>query len=146
MISSKARGKIPKSRITAGTDLIDGWKVMTSKTSHDHAGQPDKDGMRKVLSRTEVIGPDTVCTESYIVFGKFETENEAINCMSYMKTKLFRFLVSLLSFSQDITRERFRYVPILDFNEEWNDERCYSEFNLSTEEIKFVESKIRPME
>ena len=145
LVSSGGDGLIPLSKVTSGKDLINKWKVMTSKTSHDHAGQYDKDGTRRVLSRVELLQPNYVCTESYILLGAFPEKQKAENCMSYVKTKFVRFLVSLLSFSQDITRERFAYVPLVDMGENWTDEKLYKKYNLSKEEIDFIESMIRPM-
>jgi site-specific DNA-methyltransferase (adenine-specific) len=66
--------------------------------------------------------------------------------MSYASTCFLRFLVSLLSFSQDITRERFVYVPMQDFSESWTDEKLYKKYGLTQDEIAFIESMIRPME
>jgi site-specific DNA-methyltransferase (adenine-specific) len=146
LISSGGSGNISYSKVTSGHDMINKWKVMTSKTSHDHAGQPDNEGKRRVLSRLEILPPKYVCTESYILLGVFKTKAEAENCMSYASTSFFRFLVSLLSFSQDITRERFVYVPMQDFSEPWTDEKLYKKYGLTQDEIAFIESMIRPME
>lgn len=146
LVSSGGDGSISKKRITCGHDMIGKWKVMTSKTSHDHAGQPDKDGKRRVLSRVELLEPNTVCTESYIIIGAFDQKTEASHCLDYAKTRFFRFLVSLLSFSQDITRERFAYVPIQNFREAWDDSRLIKKYGLSAEDVEFMESVIRPME
>ena len=54
-------GEGPYSRkdITVGVEMIDKWKVITSKVSYDHAGQPDKNGMRKVLSIVDILEPGT---------------------------------------------------------------------------------------
>jgi site-specific DNA-methyltransferase (adenine-specific) len=145
LISSGGRGNISSSKVTTGQDMINKWKVMTSKTSHDHAGQPDNEGKRRILSRLEVLPPKYVCTESYILLGVFKTKTEAENCMSYASTCFFRFLVSLLSFSQDITRERFVYVPMQDFSEPWTDEKLYQKYGLTQDEIAFIESMIKPM-
>lgn len=146
LISSAGDGKISINRITAGHEMIDKWKVMTSKTSHDHAGQPDKDGTRRVLSRVELLRPNDVCTESYIILGAFKKKTDAKNCLVYAKSRFVRFLISILSFSQDITRERFAYVPMQDFSERWTDEKLYKKYGLSKEEVEFIESMIRPME
>jgi len=145
LVSSAGDGKISIKRVTAGLEMIGKWKVMTSKTSHDHAGQPDKDGMRRVLSRVELLEPNAVCTESYIVLGPFDREVSANHCLEYMKTRFVRFLVSVLSFSQDITRERFAYVPIQDFAEQWTDDRLYKKYGLTKKDVKFIESTIRSM-
>jgi len=57
-----------------------------------------------------------------------------------------RFLISQLSFSQDITKDRFSFVPVQNFNESWTDEKLYKKYGLTSEEIEFIESMIRPME
>ncbi len=146
LISSKGVSKISTQKITAGNDMIDRWKVITSKASHDHAGQPDREGKRRILSRLEVHPPKTIITGSYIILGCFDTEEEAKNLQSYASTHFFRFLVSLLSFSQDITRERFRFVPMMDFTKSWTDENLYKFFGINDEEITTIESMIKPME
>ncbi|MDP2685154.1 MAG: Eco57I restriction-modification methylase domain-containing protein [bacterium] len=146
LVSSGGTGPVDSTKVTAGKEMIDKWKVMTSKTSHDHAGQPDNDGTRRVLSRVELLGPKHICTESYIILGSFSEKNSAKNCIEYVKTRFVRFLVSLLSFSQDITRERFAFVPLVNMNESWSDEKLYRKYKLTKEEIEFIESMIRPME
>ncbi len=118
---------------------------MISKTSHDHGGNPDKEGKRRVLSRVEILKPNSVCTESYIVLGPFNSKREALNCRDYAITKFFRFLVSLLSFSQDITRERFSLVPLQDFKTSWTDEKLYEKYGLTRDEVDFIDSMIRSM-
>ncbi|KAA6337682.1 hypothetical protein EZS27_014254 [termite gut metagenome] len=139
-------GKYPREYITVGIDLIDKWKVITSKTSYDHAGQPDKEGKRKVFSTLEILKPNEICTETYIVVGAFDNEMVSKHLLDYLKTKFVRFLVSLLSFSQDITKERFSFVPVQDFNEAWNDKKLYKKYLLTEDEIAFIENKIRPMD
>jgi site-specific DNA-methyltransferase (adenine-specific) len=146
LVSSRGDGMISAKRVTSGHDMIGKWKVMTSKTSHDHAGQPDKDGTRRVLSRVELLEPNAVCTESYIILGAFDDKSHAQHCLEYVRTRFVRFLASILSFSQDITRERFAYVPMQDFSEEWSDEKLYRKYGLTQDEIAFIESTIRPMD
>lgn len=139
-------GSYPSNLITVGSDLIPLWKVITSKTSYDHAGQPDKEGQRRVFSTLEILKPNEICTETYIIVGSFNSEKECLNLLSYLKTKFTRFLVSQLSFSQDITKDRFAFVPIEDFSEPWTDEKLYKKYGLTDDEIAFIESMIRPMD
>jgi len=139
-------GSYPSNLITVGSDLIPLWKVITSKTSYDHAGQPDKAGQRRVFSTLEILKPNEICTETYIIVGSFNSEKECLNLLSYLKTKFTRFLVSQLSFSQDITKDRFAFVPIEDFSEPWTDEKLYKKYGLTEDEIAFIESMIRPMD
>lgn len=139
-------GPFPRGKVTVGTNLIDSWKVITSKVSYDHAGQPDKNGMRRVFSKVEILPPKTICTETYLVAGDFNSKVMATVLADYLRTKFVRFLVAQLSFSQDITKDRFRFVPTQDFSEPWTDEKLYKKYDLTEDEIAFIESMVRPME
>ena len=57
----------------------DKWKVITSYVGYDHAGNPGKDGRRRVFSKIGVLPPVTICTETYLVIGSYDTEEEAKN-------------------------------------------------------------------
>lgn len=63
-----------------------------------------------------------------------------------MKTRFFRFMVSLKKNTQNGTRQVYQFVPMQDFNESWTDEKLYKKYNLTQEEIDFIESMIKPME
>ncbi|HOH29503.1 MAG TPA: Eco57I restriction-modification methylase domain-containing protein, partial [Candidatus Hydrogenedentes bacterium] len=138
-------GPYRRKDITAGIEMIDRWKVIASRSGHEHAGNPGADGTRRVLARTDVLPPATVCTETYLVIGHYSTEKEARNLLAYMKTRFFRFLMSLFMYSHGITRDTFAFIPILDMKKEWTDEKLYKRYGLTEEEIAFIESKIRPM-
>jgi site-specific DNA-methyltransferase (adenine-specific) len=112
----------------------------------EHAGEPDKDGRFKVMSRSEVVGPKVVCTDSYLIVGNFETKEEAENMYSYMKTSLFRFLLLQAVTSINLSKEKFQFVPLQDFSHPWTDEMLYKKYGLTEDEIAFIESMIRPME
>lgn len=139
-------GPYPSNEITIGTEMIFKWKVITSYVGYDHAGNPGKDGKRRVFSKIDILPPGTICTETYLVIGSFEMEEEAKNLVSYMKTKFFRFLVAQLMYSHHITKEAYKFVPIQDFTESWNDEKLYKKYGLTEEEIQFIDSMIKPME
>lgn len=142
----KGEGPYKRSEITTGIEMIDDWKVITSYVSFDHAGNPGKDGKRKVFSKIDILPPGTICTETYLVVGAFKSENEAKNLINYMKTRFFRFLVSQFMYSHHITKDSYQFVPIQDFTESWTDEKLYAKYGLTEEEIAFIESMIRPME
>ena len=144
--SSKGPGKISSKKITTGKELIDKWKTIISYVSYDHAGQPGKDGTRKVMSVIEVLPPMTVCTETYLIAGTFEDRKQAENLQTYLSTKFVRFLVAQIAVSQHITRACFAFVPVQDFSKSWTDEELYAKYGLTDEEINFIESMIKPME
>ena len=146
LLRTGAQDWISRETLTSGHHLIDKWKVYTSKASNDHAGQPDNDGTRKVLGRTGILPPNTACTETYILLGAFDSEDEAISCYSYATTRFFRFLLSLRATTQDITKSRFSFIPAQKWDSEWTDEALYRKYDVSPEEIGLIEELIRPME
>ncbi len=139
-------GPFERKNVLIGKNMIDQWKVITSKVGYDHAGQPDKDGMRRVFSIIEILPPGTICTESYLVVGSYKDKKSAQNLASYLRTKFVRFLVSQLCFSHDVFKDKFLFVPILDAKTEWTDELLYDRYKLTKQERAFIESKIKPME
>lgn len=126
-------------------ELANNYKIMISRFSAEHAGEPDKDGMFKVLSRTMLMYPGEICTDTYIIGGNFKTKKEAINMISYLQTKFARFLLLQGIASISITKEKFCFVPLQDFTQSWTDEILYKKYNLTDEEIDFIEKTIKPM-
>ena len=145
VLQSGGRSWSARSELTDAAHLIDRWKVFTSKSSAEHAGQLDKDGRRRVLSLTGILAPGSVVTETYILLGDFESEDEAINCLSYVTTKLFRFLIVMRSSGQDIARASYSFVPKQDYSKPWSDGELYALYELTHEEIEFIDSIVRPM-
>lgn len=137
---------ISKNKLEKNEELANNYKVMISRFSAEHAGEPDKDGMFKVLSRTMIMEPGEICTDTYIVGGNFKTRNEAENMVSYLKTKFVRFLLLQGIASISITKEKFCFVPSQDFSKSWTDEELYAKYGLTDEEIAFIESMIKPMD
>lgn len=139
-------GYCQMSDIRAGYDTINQFKVFISAASYDHAGQPDKDGRRRILSIVDILPPKTICTSTYIIVNSFNNELHARNLVSYLKTNFVRFLLSQVCISQHISRETFMFVPLQDFSKPWTDAELYKKYDLSQEEIDFIESMIKPME
>ncbi len=76
------------------------------------------------------------------VYFSFKTEIEANNFLSYLKTNFSRFCLSICKNSSDLNRIDFTKIPYLDFTQEWTDEKLYQEFNLTEEEINFINTHI----
>nr|WP_295898466.1 Eco57I restriction-modification methylase domain-containing protein [uncultured Alistipes sp.] len=138
-------GPYRRDEITVGRELIDKWKVITSYVGYDHAGNPGKDGKRRVFSKIDILPPGTICTETYLVVGSFDTEQEAKNLVAYMKTLFFRFLVAQCMYSHHITKEAYRLVPIQDFSQSWTDEKLYAKYGITDEEFLYIKTTIRTM-
>ena len=144
--SVAGREWVPRSKVLKNLDAVDMWKVLVSATASEHAGQPDKSGTRRILSRVEVLEPGTAMTHSYLMVGPFKTELEAKNAVSYLKTRFVRFLASLVQITQHISRSTFAFVPSQDFAKSWTDEELYIKYNLNAQQIALIESTIRPLE
>jgi len=139
-------GPYRRKDVTVGVEMIDLWKVITSYVGYDHAGNPGKDGRRRVLSKVDILPPKTICTETYLVVGAYSQRMHAEHLVQYMKTRFFRFLVAQFMYSHHITKESYSFVPIVDLDSEWTDQKLYKRYGLTKDEIAFIESKIRPME
>ena len=124
-------------------NVLNKWKVCTSKarnTTKDHSGA------MPIFTNFFIIEPGVICTETYIVVNYFNTKTEAENFVSYMKTKFFRFMLGLRTITQDINKEKFAWVPDLEnYSKPWTDEELYRKFELTDNEIKHIESKIKPI-
>lgn len=142
----KGEGPYPQEKVQVGTEMINKWKVITSYAGYDHAGNPGKDGRRKVFSRIDILPPGTICTETYLVVGSYDTYKEAANLVTYMKTRFFRFLVSQFMYSHHLTKAAYSFVPILDMSVEWTDEALAKRYRLTESEVAFIASKIRPFD
>jgi len=137
-------GPYKRKDVTVGAEIIDSWKVITSYVGYDHAGNPGKDGKRKVFSKIDILPPGNICTETYLVIGSFSTEKEANNLKEYMQSRFFRFLVSQFMYSHHITKESYQFVPIQDFKESWIEQKLYKKYMLSDKEVQVIENTIRP--
>jgi site-specific DNA-methyltransferase (adenine-specific) len=49
-------------------------------------------------------------------------------------------------FSHHITKDSYKFIPILDMSEPWTDEKLYKKYSITKDEQAFIESMIRPME
>lgn len=108
------------------------------------AGQIGNPIPARIMGKAEIGEPNTVCSETYLVVGPFNDEKETLNVQKYMKTKFFRFMVGIRK-TKNMPRETYKFVPIVDFNEEWTDKKLYNYFNLSDEQINYIEKMIEEM-
>ena len=141
--------------ITKNMDIANKWKIFISK-GNGGAGLLTDDKQVAILGKPYLGKPKSVCTDSLIPIGCFDTEYEASALLIYIKSKFFRYIVGLLKVSQNVYQNVYQFVPIQDFTSKsdinWNkpiheiDQQLYSKYKLTKEEINFIEEKIKPME
>ena len=109
----------------------------------------------EVISSPLVVEPGIGATETFLSIGIFDLEIEAENALSYIKTKFARALLGVLKITQDVTPEKWAYVPLQDFTSssdiDWSksiaeiDQQLYRKYGLSDEEIEFIETHVKEM-
>ena len=129
-------------------DNFDFYKVFVPKSNGSGA-------IGEVLSTPMFGEPMVGCTTTFLNIGKFETKFEAESCLKYIKTKFARTMLGTLKVTQDNPRETWLNVPLQDFTAnsdiDWSksvseiDKQLYKKYNLSKDEIEFIESKVREM-
>jgi site-specific DNA-methyltransferase (adenine-specific) len=126
--------------IVSNMAFKDKIKVLVSKAS------PGGDEYPHSVFSTPFVGPkNSVSTETYLIVDFTRTMEEGVNLVSYMETRFFRFLVSLIKNTQNIAKSSFAFVPVQDLSVAWTDEKLYKKYRISMDEIAFIESMIRPM-
>lgn len=136
-------GFVDRKDVEKNAQYIDYWKVVTSRST----SVPEEDnGQVLRISQTFISEPNSVVTESYVVIDAFKNKKMADNCMSYVRTKFFRYLCQPTIVSPDVSNRTFVLVPLQDFSHPWTDEMLYKKYGLTQDEIAFIESMIRPME
>ena len=141
--------------IKKNSQWVNLYKVIFSKATCEHAGTPDKNGQYRVLSYTDILPPNTICTQSYLVGNTFENKEEAENFFSYLKTRFVRYLMLQTITSQDISPDKFKFVPLQDFTShsdiDWSepiegiDQQLYRKYSLTEDEVAFIEKTIKAM-
>lgn len=139
--TKRNKGWIERDKVKKSPQLIDSWKVLIPAAGSDGGKKlPDY-----VLGKPLTAPNPSVCTQSFLFFS-LNTEKEAQNLETYLKTKFFRFLVSLRKITQHATRSTYTWVPIQDWNKPWTDDDLYSKYELTADEIDHIEAHITYME
>lgn len=131
---------IEREDIPANSPWVDDWKVLMTRVQGTSAAVETM-----FLSRPIIAGPGTACTETYLVAGRFATEEEAERYATYLRTRFARFLVSLRKSTQDAARGVYAFVPDVPLDRVWTDEDLYARYDLTQDEVEFIESQVKPM-
>ena len=128
---------VERSEIPTNTLWVDKWKVLMTRVQGTSGAVETK-----FLSKPIIAEPGTACTESYVVAGLFDTEAEAINYGSYLRTRFARFLVSLRKSTADAPKSVYAFIPDVPLEKQWTDATLYKRYALTEDEIAFIESQV----
>jgi site-specific DNA-methyltransferase (adenine-specific) len=137
--NKRVTGVMPVTSVPRNRELINKWKIFVPE-ARGSTGVPDI-----VLGTSILAEPNSVCSQTYLIFGPFNNEAEAKNALTYLKSKFFRFLVSLRKITQHALRSTYTWVPLVDFSRPWTDLELYKEFDLSPREVEVIEALIEVM-
>lgn len=136
----RVKAWIAKSEVKMNHESIAKWKAMVPSAYGERGARP-----AMVLGPSFVAINPSVCTQSFL-FVCVDSREQAESIASYYRTRFLRFLVSLRKITQHTTRESYVWVPQQKWNRKWTDEALYKKYNLTRDDIAFIESRIRPME
>ncbi|MCW2310931.1 Eco57I restriction-modification methylase domain-containing protein [Rhodoferax antarcticus] len=133
-------GFVHRSHIRKNVAALDMWKVLVPEAYGAGESFP-----HQILGKEIVAPPPSACTQSYLVISPFESERAARSFSSYYRSRFFRFLVSLRKITQHALRSTYSWVPQQTWDSDWTDEVLYKKYGITTDEIAFISSMIRPM-
>ena len=125
------------------------WKFVVTRGSGSGA-------IGEVLS-TPIIGEPIIgYTRTFLGIKAFENQQEAENCLKYIKTKFARTMLGILKITQDNPIETWANVPLQNFTAssdiDWSksiaeiDRQLYAKYKLEQNEIAFIETHVKAME
>lgn len=133
--------------ILKNEDWVDKYKLFFTTSYSTNAVVPPED---------IVSFPGSACTETFIVIGPFETQEEMENCHEYLHTIFAKALLYFGHGTMQVTAKVFQFVPLQDFTSssdiDWSqpvasiDQQLYRKYGLTDEEVAFIEKMIKPME
>lgn len=145
VLTSKGVIYVHKDDISDAKDILGKYKVVITYAMSG-GNKPTSDGNYQVISSLKVLNPNEACSETYLVIDTFDEKEKAENLVTYLSTKFCRLLLLQALTSIHITKDKFCFVPVQDCSKFWTDAELYAKYNLTEEEIAFIESMIKPME
>lgn len=141
--TTRIHGAVPRNVIRKNPHLIDVWKVLVPEAGSGR--EREKSGVDMVLGPPIVAEPGSVCTQTYLTIGPLASRDEAESVESYLRTRLFRFLVALRKISQHAMKSVYTWVPQQTWDRKWTDVDLYEKYGITAEEQAYIESRIREM-
>lgn len=140
----KIAGKCSLNDIGKNRDDIGKYKVVSNEML-GYSFFFDKNGKMIGSPEYNILQPNVVCDTHYCVYRTFDNISEAESLVSYLNTKLIRFITSMSLTGTTTSKEEFwRFVPDPgELNHIFTDEELYKKYSLTPGEINIIESIIK---
>ena len=86
-----------------------------------------------------------MCSQTYLVVGPLEDKVGAEAAISYLQTRLARFLVSLRKSTQDAMKSVYTWVPQQSWDRTWTDAELYKKYGITADEQAYIECMVKEM-
>jgi site-specific DNA-methyltransferase (adenine-specific) len=130
---------IDRKEIRKSRHLIDTWKVLIPQAYGAGETFP-----HQILGQPLVAPSPSCCTQTYL-FLYLNDEAAAQSAITYVRTRFFRFLISLRKITQHATRSTYMWVPQQSWDRTWTDEELYAKYGITPEEQEYIVSIVREM-
>lgn len=134
---------------------INKFKVIVS-SADGAAGTIGNPVPARIIGHPIIESPYEGYTRSFIGIGAFNTLEEAESAQKYVKSRFLRATVGILKATQMANKPVWRYAPIQNFTSEsdidWSqsihdiDLQLYRKYDLSDDEINFIETHVKEMD
>lgn len=105
---------------------------------------------------TQILPIGQACSVTYLCIGATKNRRNAEHLLKYIQTKFVRFLIKQVLSGINISAKSFTFVPMQDFTSDsdidWSqpisniDRQLYKKYNLSEEEVAYIESTIKSLD
>src|SRR5690606_32985306 len=102
----RIKGYIKSDVIKKNIGWINKYKLFISKAYSADAINPPE---------LIIADQNVICTETFLVIGPFDNQNEQLNCHKYTQTNFFRILLFFGRGTMQVSQDVFRFVPLQDF-------------------------------
>lgn len=143
-----------RSDYISGPAALEKYKVAVPASRNASGMLGDQPAL--VTGYSLLLEPATAVTQTFITIGSFETRAEGEACLKYIRSRFARVMLGILKVTQHNPRSAWKYVPNQDFTSasdiDWTksiseiDQQLYAKYGLDTDEIAFVDEKVKPME
>lgn len=137
----RTEGWVARSKVLMNEVSIKYNKVLIPEAGSD-GGKSIQDS---VIGTPWLVPEDSVCSQTF-VFIPVADESEGKSIVTYLSTKFARFLISQRKISQHTKADTYRWLPQQDCSIEWTDSLLFEKYNLTPDEVQFIEMMIRTVD
>ncbi len=94
---------------------------------------------KHIIGVPRLINPGEGVSDRNKVFF-YNTIDEANNVISYLNSKIIRFVLTVKKFNDTVNTNlnSYNWIPLIDFTKSWSDDDLFAHFNITSDEITYI--------